>query len=62
MQSILIGVRIAKNKKLVGMIFGSPISMNIRDTQIDSIDTKFMIALSKRNKERIKTMPSYSIV
>ena len=53
MSSILIGVRIAKNKKLVGMIFGSPISMNIRDTQIDSIDTKFMIVHSKFSKKRL---------
>jgi glycylpeptide N-tetradecanoyltransferase len=49
----LIGVRIAKNKKLVGIIFGSPISLNIRDTIIDAIDTKFMIVHTKFSKKRL---------
>lgn len=53
MKSIFIGVKIAKNKKLVGMIFGSPISLNIRDTVIDSIDTKFMVVHSKFSKKRL---------
>jgi len=53
LKSIFIGVRIAKNKKLVGMIFGSPISLNIRDTVIDTIDTKFMIVHSKFSKKRL---------
>lgn len=49
----MIGVRIAKNKKLVGIIFGSPISLNIRDTIIDAIDTKFMIVHTKFSKKRL---------
>ena len=49
----MLGVKFQQNNKLVGIIFGQPIVLNIRDTIIESFDTKLMCVHSKYQGKRL---------
>ena len=56
LKSLFLSVKATKSQKLVGVICGTPISLNIRDTIIDSLDTKILCVHPKFRSKRLSCL------
>jgi hypothetical protein len=55
-KSILLGVRASKSQKIVGVIGGGPIQLNIRDSIVDTFDCKILCVHKKYRTKRLSCL------
>lgn len=54
--SFLVGIRASASKKLMGFIAGHPITINLRDDIVDSLEIKFLCVHPKLHGNRMSTV------